>query len=586
MIKPKSWFINEVMSDEDLDERLCNFAAEMGKEVGDLRSLAMRYIKEIAADIDYTYLEVMNRFLGSTLRRIYEKFDVDTQGLKKAKELYAKGPVVLIPNHKSHVDYLVLSHLLHQNGMTVPHIAAGINMSFWPLGKIFRHCGAYFIKREFRDNHIYKAVLETYLKVLLQEGYCQEFFIEGGRSRTGKQRAPKLGMLSMLKRSAARAGMGELQLIPVTLTYDRVMEQKSYVTESEGGVKEAEKTKNLLGLTKYLKKRPHRHGSIYVRFGEPIAMKTDGDEKKVPDYAYDVSQEINRRSVVTPASLVATAILTGARRGISYDEFSKNAESIMDYFKHSEIELSEKFDTPFDQLLHMAASQLSANRLIQIHNGPLGEYISIEESKRMPLAFFKNGIVHYLVGVGLMSSIIISSERAGEHLTRDKLSSLYSKAVELINHEFAFERLTGSFDHALDYLTKIEAVGVESGDTFKIQTGGMKKLEIFAAHTKPYLETLLITLLHIQNLTDKEVEQSDLVNRMQKSGNDLLLLGKIHHREAINKFDLKNTLRTLVSKGILTIKEPEVGKKRKTVYFKTSDSAPCKKLQVALEKLL
>ena len=129
---------------------------------------------------------------------MFDSFDVDGEGLTRAKELYAEGPVVFVPNHKSHADYLILSHILYHNGMTLPHIAAGINLEFWPLGPVFRRGGAYFIRRAFRDNPLYKAVLESYLEVLIKEGYSQEFFIEGGRSRTGK--LMKIGRASCRER--------------------------------------------------------------------------------------------------------------------------------------------------------------------------------------------------------------------------------------------------------------------------------------------------------------------------------------------------------------------------------------------------
>lgn len=588
-VRPRGWFIGQVMGDDELDERICAIAAERGKTAEDLRDLAKRYIREIAADVDYTYIELLDRILGSTLNRIYENYDVDTAGLKRARELYADEPVVFVPNHKSHVDYLILSHILYHNNMTVPHIAAGINLSFWPLGRIFRRCGAYFIRRQFRDNPLYKAVLETYLKILLKEGYSQEFFIEGGRSRTGKLRAPKKGMLSMLQGAARGAGISKVNFIPVSLTYDRIIEQKSLVSESEGETKEAEKTSHLLRLTKYLRPRRHRHGSIYVRFGEPVVMDVNAFEAShVKWVANDICHQINRRAVVTPVAVAAAALLAGARRAVTIAEFDSRVQLILQYLRYKGVELSARFEmSPYD-VMQRAISQLGYSRLISVNRSFIEPYIAIDESKRNPLAFFKNGMVHFLATVGSISSIILACDRRGETLTRQKLSADFKALKDLFSHEFRFatrKPLEEHIDAALDFLLKKNSISI-SGDTVCPTRQGLWILEQFRFHIKPYLETLAIALQHIGRCATGIIDEKQLWGDMQDTGRDLLLLGRISHREAINKFDFQNTVRTLSSHRIIGIKEPETGRRRHNAYVISEGKDMLNKLQVELERVL
>ena len=586
IIKPRSWFIQEVTGDDGLDEKICKLAAERDKGADDLRDLAERYIKEIAADIDYTYFEFFDRILGSALGKIYENFDIDMKGLKRAKDIYADGPIILVPNHKSHVDYLVLSHILYQNGMTVPHIAAGINMSFWPLGMIFRRCGAYFIRREFRDNQLYKMVLETYLKILLQEGYCQEFFIEGGRSRTGKLRNPKLGMISMLKHAAAEAGIEKLNFVPVTLTYDRVMETKSYISESEGGAKEEEKRSQLLKLTKFLKKKQHRHGSIYIRFGDPVSVDCiSTDHASVQEAGDEISRRINDNTVITPIAVAASAILSEPRRGIPYAKFESVAHDIFDYMKFKDAKMSQRFGDPFKAVMKRAVSQLAANRLIQIHTGTVGTYISTEESKRIQLAFFKNGIIHEMLDIGLLSSLLLSEQIRSKAVSRDELRRSFDESRKHISHEFGFADIGKDFDGALGYLSKIDAISIAASEVIS-RSGNDLVLQLFASLIRPYMEPLLISLIHTQNISKKELEEKHLIDKMQRSGNDLLMLGRVHYREAINRFDLANTLKVLTSKKVLALHESTSGRKRQKLYSRTKNREAEKNLQVALEELL
>ena len=155
-------------------------------------------------------------------------------------------PVVLVPCHRSHFDYLILSYLFHANYLSPPHIAAGINLSFWPLGPLFRGAGAYFIRRSFEGNELYKTVFRNYLTFLIREGYTQEFFIEGGRSRTGKILTPKLGMLSAIVNAFIAGVRRDLYLVPVSIHYGRVVEEESYRRELVGAEKEKESLLSLL----------------------------------------------------------------------------------------------------------------------------------------------------------------------------------------------------------------------------------------------------------------------------------------------------------------------------------------------------
>ena len=92
---------------------------------------------------------------------------------------------------------MILSMICDDYGLQPPHVAAGDNLNFWPVGRLLRAGGAFFIRRSFKGDRIYSATMGAYVKRLLQDGFSQEFFIEGGRSRTGKLLAPKFGMLTL-----------------------------------------------------------------------------------------------------------------------------------------------------------------------------------------------------------------------------------------------------------------------------------------------------------------------------------------------------------------------------------------------------
>ncbi|HLE16961.1 MAG TPA: 1-acyl-sn-glycerol-3-phosphate acyltransferase, partial [Syntrophales bacterium] len=166
-----------------------------------LQERARQYLLEIAADYDERWLNVWEKVLSRLWRIIYDDFVIDQSGVEKIREISRKMPFVILPCHRSHLDYLIISYILYRHGIPLPFVAAGDNMNFWPLGYIFRQSGAFFLRRSFQGNDLYADVFETYVETLLREGASIEFFVEGGRSRTGKMLMPKYGMVSMLVRA-------------------------------------------------------------------------------------------------------------------------------------------------------------------------------------------------------------------------------------------------------------------------------------------------------------------------------------------------------------------------------------------------
>ena len=181
-----------------------------------------------------------------------------------------EGALLFIPSHKSYVDFLILSYLLFRKDLLPPHVAAGINLNFWPIGSMFKGAGAYFIRRSFRGNLVYQEVLRRYIAELLQNKINMEFFIEGQRSRSGKLAPPKFGMLKMIVDSYLEGHISEkVFIVPTSICYDRVTEERAHKRELEGGEKVQETAVGLLRAIKVLFKN---FGRVHVRMADPISM--------------------------------------------------------------------------------------------------------------------------------------------------------------------------------------------------------------------------------------------------------------------------------------------------------------------------
>ncbi len=322
--------------------RLVGVAKEIAAEekipVKAVAKRADKMLKEIAADPKPWAFALAEPLLRWVWRRIFDGLEVDLQGLDRVRSAARRGPLLHVPSQKSHVDYLVLAYLFVVNDLVPPHIAAGANLSFWPMGWFFRRCCAFFLRRSFRGEKLYGAVFRAYVQKLLREGISIEFFIEGGRSRTGKLLSPKLGLLGMIVDAALEDGgrrARQAQIVPISIGYDKVVEA---VVRARAGRRRKEEGRRqgaaqgdarLVGAVRpgqRAVRRAHgarpdaaagrRHGGVgrgRRRFPADDAARA-GECAKM---AYRIVYGINRVTAVTPTSLAASALTASGKHGVT-----------------------------------------------------------------------------------------------------------------------------------------------------------------------------------------------------------------------------------------------------------------------------
>ena len=334
-------------------------AADPNRSTATIERRARRLLSEIAARYSVHYV----RFLAGVMRlifsRIYDGIIVDEEGLARVLEAARKGPLVFCPSHKSHVDYLVLSYMLWEHGVTPPHVAAGANLSFFPLGSLFRRAGAFFLRRTFRGDDLYRATFHAYVAELLHTGTSIEFFPEGTRSRSGKLAMPKFGILGMVVDAWRAGARSDLQFVPVSIDYERIVEARSYERELMGADKKSEDIGSLLRSTKVLRSR---YGRVHVQFGEPFSLAAlaakrglsqtndpatnDAWRRETERLGYRILYDVSQACMVTPTAVATTALLGHRGRGLAQGLFLSIGESIIDYLYSSAARLSEVLRSP------------------------------------------------------------------------------------------------------------------------------------------------------------------------------------------------------------------------------------------------
>jgi glycerol-3-phosphate O-acyltransferase len=508
----------------------------------------VRCLREIAADIRPWMLRVMRPLLGYVWNRIYDGIDVDQAGIQRVREAARRGSLILCPSHKSHIDYLVLSYVFHEHGLAVPHIAAGANLSFWPLGYIFRRGGAFFLRRTFKGDPLYAAVFRNYVRKLVDERVPIEFFIEGGRSRTGKLLGPKLGLLSMVCEAASGQGRRRPQVVPISIQYEKVIEEKSYAEELGGGEKKAEDVRGLLGAGKVLS---GRYGRVDIQFDEPFDLieamgeGAAGDDvsmrASVRRVAHRIMYGIARATAVTPSALWASVLLASGARGIS----RADAERAIAVLEERARRAGARFPAPYlkdrEESLERALELVSASGVER-----RGDLLLVADERRPALDYYKNGAMNWFVAESLVSLAQASLARraaAGQAVARTALREATLALSRLLKLEFVY-RVGASFEVIFEEtLAGLLEAGwlVQDGGAVGVTPAGREPTTLLSGLSINFVEGYL-TAARTLAAADKPIAPRELVKTALLDAERLYYQGGIKRRESVSKTVIGNAL--------------------------------------------
>ena len=273
---------------------------KMELETQEDKRSAIKTMNSMSSEYSPLYAEILSYFLGKILNARFSRFVYSTNEINDLCKLCAlpETNTVFVPTHKSYFDYLILNYILYREKVTVPLVAAGDNLDFFPLSPVLRKMGAFFIRRKIKDNEFYKKILTTYLEQIVTAGYNMEFFIEGGRSRSGMVRSPRTGMLKMLA-EITKATNRKLYIVPVSITYEKLKEIEDYSREKQG-MKQPESEHFLKKVFTLFRAN---YGPVYVRFSQPIYLNTKFTEETALRIA-----EVQEKSSVISFSAVFSAV--------------------------------------------------------------------------------------------------------------------------------------------------------------------------------------------------------------------------------------------------------------------------------------
>ena len=553
-IRDRSFLMQKTLKDPTLQSFLRSFAQENAKSMEEVEQVVSRNLDQIASNMSPTVISLMSRALSWIFNNIYEGLDVDPKGLQAVKETARKGSLVYVPCHKSHIDYLILSYFLYQSWMSVPVIAAGINLAFFPMGSLLRRGGAFFMRRTFKNNPLYAQTFAAYVRTLLGERIPLEFFIEGTRSRSGKLMLPKKGLLSMIIQGWESGVSRDVIFIPVYMGYDTVVEENSYISEMKGEPKKKESFFELLKAGSILK---NRYGKVYIRFARPMSlneymknqasysdMNAERKDSLYDDVARMIISAIYEQTVATPFALIS-CVLMSSSAAMEEETVKKGFYTFMAYLRNQGCNLSSTLANEEDAFTEVFAL-LRNKGLITIDEGETEgdpNLVVVDNEDRIHLEYYKNTILNFFVPASLIASVLLKNPRG---IVEKDLQEQVMNLGTLLENEFILDG--ESTQNAVQFMASTGIVTVTKG-MYTVNEGGSDTLRMFAGLIENYLESYLCVAHDISKV--KGASDKDALKKINRYATRMFKKGEIKRFEALCLPVYKGALDTFRTKGLI-----------------------------------
>ncbi|XP_029450058.1 dihydroxyacetone phosphate acyltransferase isoform X2 [Rhinatrema bivittatum] len=569
-----------VLQSEQVQYVIKQLSKETGESPDIIQEEAMEILEEMGHSLWLGAIRLFAFTLSKVFKKLFQRVCVNEEGIQRLTQVIQEHPVILLPSHRSYVDFLLLSYIMFTYDLPVPVIASGTDfLGMKMVSGLLRMSGAFFMRRTFRGNKLYWAVFAEYVKTILRKGYAPvEFFVEGTRSRTSKTLPPKFGLLSVVMEPFFKGEVFDTYLVPVSISYERILEESLYAYELLGVPKPKESTSGLLKARKVLSEN---FGSIHVYFGQPVSVRTlasgrinrfqynlvprhvsqrpsDDTQAFVSDVAYKMELVQIENMVLSPGVLIAAVLLQNLP-GMDYDVLIEKTLWLRGItlsfggFLQWPGNLSASKVIRSSLAVHANLMSLVEGRVILLGRGKEEEGLTEElvfqwSVSVLMCASYRNQVVNVFVRPALVA---VASQMA-QSSSKEDIYRAFSFLREIFSNEFIF--LPGNtlkdFEEGCFLLTKCEAVKVTSREIFMNERENAV-ISFLSAMFKPFVEGYQIICNYLSNDTSQSFTEKQFLSGVQNFVSQLLVSGTTQCYEALSRDMQKNALSTFVRLGIL-----------------------------------
>jgi len=535
------------------------------------RRQATKYVREIAANYSYSAIVVAEMAVSWLWHRIYNGIKV--RNFENLQHRALGHEVIYVPCHRSHLDYVLVSYLVHEHGFIPPHIAAGLNLNLPLVGPLMRRCGAFFLRRSFRSQKLYSTVFYEYLSMIQTQGVSIEYFIEGTRSRTGRLLPPRAGMLAMSVRSYLNAPVRPIMFQPVYIGYERLVEGDSYTVELSGKAKRTERFSDLGKIFGILR---HNYGEAHVSLSEPIFLddmlnqqdpqwqETIRKEGRRPDWMNTVIEDlglrimthINASADANPVNLLALALLGTPRHAMGEKQLARQ----LDLYKTL---LCNKPTPERVTVTEKSAGEIISYgfemKILQRQQHVLGDVISLKPDRAVSLTFFRNNIAH-LMALPSLVAVCFLEHRHFQIRNLHKFAIIIQPFLQAeLFIPWGQRQITKALDDAIEQLVRAGLLHrKEDGETLsraRDNPEAVLQLNILAHSLLQTIHRYLITISVLARYGSGELTRAELENLCIQTAQRISMLHEFNAPEFYDKALFKEFIAELRKTGYLSPNE-------------------------------
>lgn len=525
---------------------------------------AHHYLEEMAANHSPFLIDLIANAIHWLYKQGYGAIIYDREQVADLNALGQEVPLAFLPSHRSNLDRLSLQFLKWENDLPPNHTAGGINMNFFPLGPLIRRTGVFFIRRSFKDNELYKFVLRSYLDYLVENRFPLEWYMEGGRSRSGKLLPPRFGILSYVVDSWRRNKAEDVMLIPISIAYDQIQDLGSYTSEATGGVKEKESLSWVLSAIRSLRRR---YGNIHVRFGEPISVakamagsapasasgtNPDGAADSEHDLdlaklAFEVMYRIGQVTPITPAAVVSIALLQAAGAARTIEELAGTCAALDGFIEEHHLPTTEALCLEDPSEVRRVIDLLAEHGNVATFNGTRPVYY-LKPDQALRAAYYRNVVVHHFVPRGVVELALAMVGPGAVGKIEEDLWKAVDGIRDLLKFEFFFpekDRLRAAIRSDLDRAAP--------GWTRMTAQTILGRLEppIAPWAIVPFMESYLVVADALAEASpDREFNEKEFISKAMKLGEEYRLMGRVS-ADSVSIVAFRQALALAGNRGLL-----------------------------------
>ena len=526
---------------------------------------AKRYCREIFADCTQLTIEIMLRLLRAFWNRFYSGIQV--YNADRLREMALSHQLVYVPCHRSHVDYLLLSYVIYNENLAIPYIAAGDNLNIPLIGRILRGGGAFFIRRSFRNNPLYATIIRAYILQLVKLGVPMEYFVEGGRSRTGRMLKPHFGMLGMTLEAFIKCQQRPMAFVPVYIGYEKLLEGNAYLGELYGEKKKKEST---LGALSAIFRLKGDFGKVTASFGEPIVVadllrkncadweqraaeihnKPDWYQLSLQQLGSDIMRGISRACVINPVNSIATVLLATPRQSIEIEELISQCALNHRLIGGADCLAPIRIEGQVD---HAQIERIEQQKIIHIRKHELGDVVFLKPEDSVLLSYYRNNSLHTLVIPAIIACCFANVRRMTRASVKRKIGLLYPFLKSELQLEWSSTDLEAIVDEFIDCLIDeglLEALGKDLRRQRRSHHGFIQLLRL--AHiVQPILERYYMTFMLLWQTSPTPLNEKELEYRCHLLAQKISMLYGINSPDFFDRLLFRDFIQTMLDNQYL-----------------------------------